>query len=356
MPIYTLNDLKRSSGKVEYRSLELPINKNKKIWIPSLQFLYHRTHFNVKMFFPKSRFTVLDCSNQNLGQNGKGCPICELKESFWAEWKKADKDQKKNIQEKINKIVSEEIWFNCIDIEDPDKMFQAVRFTMPKGKDLLNSVEASESKDISNIIWYYKKLQKDEKIEYSIQDIDSPELVKLAHELKESLPMFMSRDYAHGGPVDLESSIIRVRTAQSIKDVISGNDSSSHEDEEDVESNVSAKKTSTPTVEIDETDSISLDDLDGKKDELSESLEMDGLDLDPVDPPPVKYVQITSELFAEKVKGKDVSFLKTMVEFAVKEKLIKDEGSLNANVKNLYNCIKTSKDFPVPESVFNQGK
>lgn len=368
MPIYSLKDLKKKSGH-EFRQLELPEGVNKKIWIPEMEVCYHRVHFNVKRNFPRSKFDVLDCPNQIMGEHGKGCPICELTEKLWNDWKIIDKKskkdeslivEKKKIQDKINMIVSEEIFFNGIDIEDDDKKFQAIRFTRAQGFKILETVEALQKKeknpieDIHELIWYYmKSVSAKKKTEYSIQQIDSPELNKIALSLYAELEMLKNRPYEQGGPIDLDKAIIRPRTIAEVKAVLEGGDV-----EEDVEKNTTSRKAE-PTIDIDESESLSLDDLDDKKPdpkkEESESLDMDSLELDDIgdldEPKAPVLVSIKPETIQANLKN--APWLKALVSFSIKSKWIDDLKDLANNVKAVFKYVKGKGEIQVPETEFS---
>jgi len=368
-----MSDLKSSSGTREFRKIaqkEMEIGKQYKLWIPELVVCYHRMHFNVKKFFPNAKFDVIDCSNQHPNERGKGCPICVPVEKLWNVWKivksrkdsdsKANQEQLKDIQAKINLIVSEEIYVNAIQIDDEQEQFYAVRFTRVQGLKIEQIVETARKREkkpisgIQDLVWFYTKTMSDKKkVDYSLMNVDSPELEKQAKSLYSRLSDLRARDYESGGEVDLEDCVIRKRTPAQIKALLEGG-----EIEEDVDSNTSHKHDD-PTVIIDDSENLSLDELDGKSEiqsEKTEDIGMDDLELDSVEslelePELPTMKKITPDILKSNTKNKE--FVDAINAFFLKSKLIADSGKLNSNIQLIFNLLKEKKEIEVPEVEFS---
>jgi hypothetical protein len=320
----------------------------------------------VKTFYKNAKFDVVDCCNQNLGEKGEGCPICSVVSKLWNDYaivngkkeSKETKELKTEILAKINKMVNEEVYFNGIMIDDPKKEYCAINFTRVQGLKILEIVETAikngTAKGIHEIVWFYTKSKSDKgKTEYTLQNIDMPELKKIAVGFNQELKVLNARPYEEGGPVDLEESIIRKKTPAQIKAFIMGDDV-----EEDVESNTSSKVDT--SVVIDESESLSLDELDGKtsidKKEESESIDMDDLDLDGSDsleldePETPALRSITPEIIRANLKN--IPFLKKLVAFSDKSNFIIDSGDLTKNVKLVFKYVTDKKEIQVPEVEF----
>lgn len=373
-----MDDLKNKSGRSKCRTIELKESIDAKLWIPKLDICYHRVHFNVKRSFPRATSDVQDCSNQVLGEEGKGCPICALLPTLWKEWKAMDKaknsDGKKKVQDKINQLVTEEIFINVIDIEDPDKRFQACRFTRVRGLQILKTVQALAAaggngpKKINELIWFYKMTVSPKgKKEYQLNNFDSAELRAIANSLSKDYAALAARTYEAGGLIDLDGSILRNNTPQSIKDCIEGKSESETVAEHtpptglDVDDDnaipldsLTSSDTSGGLGDVDSTSTTdSLGDVDGLGDGLGDALGEDGLDIDGIDLdepilPATKKFNVV--MFKEMIDKRNVPLINAIIKFAINSKFIEDKKDLKLNVKAVYTYIQTNTEIEVPET------
>lgn len=371
--MYSLDDLRKKSG-VKARKLELVPNIPVNIWIPKPDLCYHRIHFDVKKHHPKSKYNTLDCLNQTLGEEGKGCPICVMVKDLWADWKKTkDTNVKKDIQNRINQIVSEEYFFNGINIEEEDKFFKAIRFTRAKGLQILDTLTALETeakktgakpKVLGDFIWSYGLTEsgegKKKKKDYSLSIIKSPELYKIAAALMLDYEKLANRPYEEGGLVDLDGTILRTNTLENYNAILEGkveDESEEHEStevsNEVIETEESTSLDSIESSSTDTTDALSTDTTESLEDSSTGSLddlslgsgdELGDLGLEEAEPP---MVEITASDFKKEVAAKNMNYINAVIKHAIDSKLITDTKVLNTNVKTLYAYLNTGKTFKV---------
>lgn len=363
MPIYKLKDLKSKGRFQKPRELELPDGVSRKIWIPEEGFLYHRVHFGIKTFtkYSNSKYDVMECTNQNFGEDGKGCPICKEVQELWAQWKKADtKEAKKAVTDKINRMTGEYFFFNAIDLESENKQFVSVQFTKSKKDDL---IRIGEIYGIDNVIWLYKKKVTGEgkvkKIEYTLTELTEQD--EMIAKYKTKLDEWKSREYEKGGPVDLERAYLRnIRTPEQMLEVLNGGGDDDKSDESDLNYDASKKsqastqkKEEKPKVDIDESVSLSLDDindpLDSKKStettsvdslDLDSNLGLDDLSLDSLESPK-KKIKVSAQMVNE--KRADKVFIEKVVDFLVNSGKMKRLDDYVTNLKTAYAVLKSGE-------------
>lgn len=364
MARYSMRELKdKLNSGSSIRQLSLKDGLSKKIWLPIEDVVYKRTHFDIKSRtkFTRSTKSVLECCNQTPGAKGEGCPICEEIEELWKLWKATSgKDEKKKITERINAIVSEEFWFNGIDIDNPSE-FIAIRFTPAMFREI---DKIAEKYGLTNVTWIYK-YSKDSNRYTLIENTDNKAKID---ELKLSLDDLLNRDYENGGPCDIEKALIHPITRERMIEILNG-DGSEGDYEEHIEDDKPAKSslldkkkakesTAKVTEETTSLDELTLEDSPkDKKDELTledESLGSEDIgelgldDLDLEEKP--KMVNITFDVVSEKVSKKDVAYLKKLAAYFIEEKKIEKKEAINDQIRELASFVKKSGSIEVPES------
>ena len=276
MGMYSASELrsKISTGKREMREFEPKAGKLYHLWIPKDSFFYIKKHFNIRQvpFAKHCKLKAVSCINTDPEAKKRRCPICEHIETLWEMYRKEKNSaEKKKIIASINHIQTEYIYVNAIDINDVDLPFIALRLT----KSLMETLSiAINDTPIENIIWQYKKTDKNKKIEYML--LESPNDPK-AIELCAEYDTLTSRDFAHGGLVDLVQALTYPTTEADYLKLLSGEEGGDDDgdentdlnDDEETETAVkkeAPKKTALgkkkePEVIVDD-DSISLDDVD----------------------------------------------------------------------------------------------
>jgi len=350
---YSIRDMKKLRGGANVRKMVLDDNVSKKIWIPKEHFVYVRTHFHVKAFttFKSAKWDIIPCFNQEYGQNGKGCPICDEIQKEWAKWRKLPKDakeEKKKITDKINQMVAEEFWMNAIDVQSDDKKFEAVRFTSSKMEDVLKVLEFCSLEDV---VWLYKKCVdgdgKKKSTKYSLNDdTDQPELCA---KLKAQLDFFCGRSYEEGGPCDLDKLVRKYDSLDKYMAILHGEDAGD-DGEESVPTESPKQKEKESAVEITDEE-MSLDDLDSSTPKTDE-LDLDGAGLDLPDPEPVKMVKVDAEFI--KANMKDQNKMKIVYEKLLAEKKVAETKDYKTLVQSVYAVVKSNpielkeSDFDIP--------
>lgn len=362
MPVYSSQQLKdKIKNNFDCRKLELPYDVWKKIWIPEDAQLYHRIHFKVKTRTPfkNSKYDVLDCFNQEPGQEGKGCPICDYMQELWAEWrdanKKKDVQRKKDLQAQINAITVEEYWLNGIDLEDTEFMFQGIRFTRAKFEDYLKIVA---TRGVGQFGLRYKK-EKGPPVGYTIVEDDINDTIKT---LMKSLDKLKERSYEMGGEVDLDKIARSYKSLDHYKAILHGADDS----EEGSDNHPEPTKQTKPSINIDESESsISLDDVGldieakpaEKKPETKveeKSIPADDLSLDAIDlgtddislddVEEIKYFDVSVDTFKQKweaEKSKCEPWINKIYTQLFVEKKIPECKDLPSKVKGIFAFLKT---------------
>lgn len=370
MARYSMKELKdKLNTGTNIRQLSLKDGLSKKIWLPIEDVVYKRTHFDIKSRtkFKNSSKLVMECVNQNPGEKGAGCPICEEIDTLWAQWRGTqDKEEKQKITTKINAIVSEEFWFNGIDLDNPSE-FIAIRFTPAMFREI---DKIADKYGLPNVTWIYK-YSKDSNRYTLIENTDNKAKIE---EMKGILDDLLNRDYESGGPCDIEKALIHPISRERMLEILNGDGSENEEHIEDEKpaksSLLDKKKTKESTAKVSEEttslDDLSLDEPAPKKeskpkDKLDEQLSLDddsigsedigdlGLDDLDLDEKPV-MVKITYEVIAEKVSKKDATYLKKLGAYLVEEKKIEKKDSINEQIREIAAYVKKSGSIEVPES------
>lgn len=374
MALYKHSDLKkRNVFNSGVRELETPDNVTKKLWIPKFEFEYIRKHFGVKdrTPFKYSKFNFIPCFNQTLGDDGAGCPICKVVTDTWALWRaEKDKVKQKELTSIINQLKGEYYALNVIDIDDPDLKFQAISFTQPMFREL--SQYEDSGKDISEVLWYFKKTKTKENTRYGLTAVDSA--TDVIKKLTTQLDDLMSRSYDDGGPIDLTKAFNRQYTMKEYMEILEPGEN--HGDErvnEDLskESKLKdkpkdklkeTKKKDEPNVELAE-EQISLDDLDSSgstkektpdKEKIEEeNLSLDDLstesldDLESLDSlEEVKLMTIDCKMVNE--RRNDKPFMDHLIKFFSKD-LSLEGKPLKEMLMTIYGHVKKAGTLEVPE-------
>jgi hypothetical protein len=358
MAVYSIKDFtEKKGGGAKVRKLELEEGKQRKIWIPEFKFLYKRVHFMIQKLtdYKNAKFSAMDCFNNNLGEKGKGCPLCKCYDELWDKWRAATKkEDKQALLGMINRLMTEEYWFNAVDIGDPELPFLAARFTASKMKELA-SIDAEYG--IDNVILLYKMKKEGIKTTYTLQeDADRAEVVK---NLKDQYDTLSGREYTDGGPVDLDRGLLRNQTMEVYMNRLMGG----HDHEESSEENAIEEESTSLTditledvpakekksVEKDkklslEDDKLDLSDLD-KDDDVSLELDLD----DVVEKLPEKQYAI-SPLFI-KQNAKVVKTIESIFEHLNSKKELPSKETYKEKIEALFGYVKTKKEIKVPMSV-----
>lgn len=170
--------------------------------------------------------------------------------------------------------------------------------------------------------------------------------------LKSKIEEWKEREYDDGGPIDLEKAYVRFqRTAEEMTKILNGEDiDESSSDEEDLKPKKETKKAETK-VEVDESTSISLDDIEDPLDkketkketkaesisDLDSELSLDSLDLDDLETPKSK-IKVSATMLNEKRAEKD--FVNKVVDFLAKSGKIKKSGDYVTDLKASYAILK----------------
>lgn len=376
MARYSMKELKdklNSGGIGNLRQLDVKSGGSKKIWLPMDDVFYKRTHFDIKTRskWRNSSKNILECLNQTPGEKGAGCPICEEIEELWKTWRDTnDKEEKKKITARINNIVSEEFWYNGIDLDNPTE-FVVIRFTPAMFREI---EKIADKYGIQNVTWIYK-YTKDSNRYTLIENTDNKARID---EMRLTLDEMVGRDYENGGQCDLEKALFHPISKERMLEILNGN--GSDDEEEHVEdykpkAKVEKKKDeSKPKAKmVEETSSLeelSLEDVESStkkdeskpKDKLDEQLTLEdeklgsedigdlGLeDLDLEDKP--KLIKITFDTISEKVAKKDAAYLKKLAAHLVEEKKIEKKDAINDQIREVAAYVKKSGGIEVPENV-----
>jgi len=269
MGLYSAKEMrsKMSTSKREMREFEPKENKLYHLWIPKDSFYYIKKHFNIHSVpaAKNCKIKAVTCINSDSDMEKRRCPICEHIEGLWEQWRaEKGKAEKKAIQNTINRFSAEYIYVNALDVNDADLKFVALRLT----KGMMESLSiAVEDTPIENIIWQYKKANKNEKIEYTfLESPNDPRAIELCKEYD----TLAERTFADGGPVDLIAALSYDTTEKKYLELLAGaehDDDDSGDDDKPVSKKVESKPKATATkkkvdVEIEDDDSISLDDVE----------------------------------------------------------------------------------------------
>lgn len=266
MALYSASELrsKISHGKREMREFEPKLGKLYHLWIPKNAMFYVKKHFNIHSV-PEAkncRIKAVTCINTDPDTPKRKCPICDHIQAMWEMWRKeSDKKEKKKIQGQINSLSAEYVYINAIDVNDADLPFVALRLT--KGL-LENFVMATQDTPVENIIWQYKKMDKNGKTEYTF--LESPNDPK-AIELCKDYDTLAAREFADGGPIDLEAALSYDTTEKKYLELLSGEESDDSDDDGDEKPTTQKKTTAAAKSKavVDDDDSLSLDDIEDDK-------------------------------------------------------------------------------------------
>lgn len=266
MALYSASELrsKISHGKREMREFEPKLGKLYHLWIPKNAMFYVKKHFNIHSV-PEAkncRIKAVTCINTDPDSPKRKCPICDHIQNLWEMHRKeTDKKEKSKIQAQINSLKAEYVYINAIDVNDADLPFVALRLT----KSLLeNFVLATQDTDVENIIWQYKKMDKNGKTEYTfLESPNDPKAIELCKEYE----ALSNRPFANGGPIDLEAALSYDTTEKKYLELLSGETSDDSDDGEDEKPTTQKKSAAAakPKVVVDDDDSLSLDDVEDDK-------------------------------------------------------------------------------------------
>lgn len=273
MAIYNASELmsKLSHGKRKIREFEPKLGKLYRLWIPKNEVCYVKKHFNIQSIpsIRNCRLKAVTCINTDPGKPVRSCPICEYIDAQWRNTN--DKKEKEEIQKRVNKLSATYFYVNAIDADDADLQFVALRLT----KSLFESFSmAIHDTPIENIIWQFKKTEKNGKIEYML--LESPNDSR-AVELCNEYDMLAMRPFADGGPIDLDAALTYETNEKDYINLLTGNGDSNEIDDDSVHVPETAPKkkveSKSKSVVVDDED-ISLDDIgldDLENDELPKS-------------------------------------------------------------------------------------
>jgi hypothetical protein len=357
MALYTPSELRNQKGKYEkVREIDLKPGMTKNLWIPCEKTLFKRVHYNVKKFssFKAAKYDTIDCFNQNFGENGKGCPICEEIQQLWGKWNEAkkNKDEKARleIQGRINQLKAEYYYMNVIDLDDPEKKFYACRFS-PACYREIERIDGTDG--LANSVFTYAKTDT-KKTSLTLNKLGA----SLAKELLKEEQHLMDRDYNEGGPVDLERAYIREYTKEKYMSLLNDGIEEDEHDHEEPPKKEEKKQEKVPELETVD-DSIQLDDLEEKPKETQKKVEdkkeevdidsLDGLDLEPLnfeEDKPKKMLKISAKEINDKRKEK--SFIECIHVYLLKQKKVQQTTDYVEKVKAVFAVAKQA-DFEIPE-------
>lgn len=294
MALYSANELKQklSPGRRDMREFEPKENKLYHLWIPKEAFFYIKKHFNIKTTpcAKNCRIKAITCINTNPDAEKRKCPICDHIDSLWETWRETkSKEERKKIQNAINRLSSEYIYVNAIDINDTDLKFEALRLTKSMMESLIIAIQDTP---IENIIWQYKKKKTNGKVEYTfLESPNDPKAIELCAEYDH----LAERPFKDGGLVDLDAALTFETTEKKYLALLAGDgdDSDDSDDDSDDKPATRTRTTKKADVVVDDED-ISLDDIEiddepaktkvtktsSKKDEVEVSLDEDEITLD----------------------------------------------------------------------------
>ena len=365
MALYKRSDLKkRNAFNSGVRELETLDNVSKKIWIPKFEFEYIRKHYGIKdrTPFKYSKFNFMPCFNQTLGEDGAGCPICNIVKDTWALWRKCkDKVEQKEYLDIINQLKGEYYALQVIDIDDPDLKFQAISFTQLMFREL-EQYEDSE-KEVGDAIWYFKKGKAGTTTRYSLTAVDTA--TDIVKKMKDQYDSLLMRSYDDGGPIDLTKAFNRKFTMKEYMDILEPGGEEKSEEMMNLskeEKNKPKKDKESSKIELAE-EQISLDDLNAiegiKKEEQKETIpdeqlslddisidSLDSLSLDSLEEP--KLISVDAKMVND--KRNDKPFIEHLIKFFLPNKQLELEGKQYKDaIKIIYRHVKSLIKVDVPE-------
>lgn len=372
MSLYKMSDLKQKNAfNSNVRKLELELDVTKKIWIPFEDFCYKRVHYAVKQHtqFKHAKYNIIDCYNNKIDENGRGCPICDVIEKLWGDWREAKtKEDKEVVIKKINALRAEYYYMNVVDLSDPEQKFFVATFTKSKMAEL---EKFSDRAEISSVIWHYKKTKTGETTKYVLIEVDAEETIT---KLKKNLEVLSNREYDNGGPCELEKALIRKTSKEEYMKMLDPDDEGGESEtlEEDLSENKQPKlgkkdkKEEKPKTEILEDENLSLEDLDekpkDKKPDLKpdtkktsledESLSLDDIGLDDLkleDEPLKEKKKLKIEPAMVKEKINDKSFISALSAFLVKNKKMEVKGTYKETAIETFGVVKKLGSVEITE-------
>ena len=314
-----------TGGKKKANELEVKENVKYTLWIPyDNKFFAVKKHFNVRIVpgCEDSKIKAINCINQDNSDNNF-CPICDYIKTLWDEYnKEKNAKKKKEIVNKINRFHATYYYVNVIDVNEKGHPFRVLTLTASKFKELISMfrTEDEESKLplIKDMVFYYKKSKKGNKVEYSLMDgIDKD----ITDQLNESLEELENRPLDEGGFNPLDEIYGYNTTQQKYLEVLryegelpKGKKSKKvKESNEDFE--LEEDKNTSLDEELDDDKSLDIDDdldddlsLDDKEDLSEEELSLDDLDDEDdlsLDDEKVKIV-LTPEFIKENKTNKEL--------------------------------------------------
>jgi len=259
MALYSASDLKKqlnSGGKKDIHEFAPKVNKMYNLWIPRDSFFFLKKHFNLDMVPAcDTKMKAITCINSDQEAKAQKCVICEYIDTLWAKWRDTKKaTDKKKITDEINRLSAQFVYVNAIDMNDPNKEFIALRLTTS----LLETIAiATENTPIENIIWQYKKTEKNKRISYiMLEDTDNPKVDAMISQYD----VLASREFADGGLNDLEEAFTYPTTEAKYHKLLTGEELA--DDEATPEDDKPADIQSTVELEDDDADGVDLDELD----------------------------------------------------------------------------------------------
>jgi len=396
---YSFSELRNRLTGNKPKVFDYPLDKKLKVFIPYEAFTYRRTHFKIQVHTPykSAKFNTLDCLNQNYGEQGSGCPICEyINNELWAQWRTArdagDDASKKSIQAKINALKGEEMFVNAFLLDDPTTPI-VLRLTMGMYKEI---EKGCKDHPISEIIWKIKKTSENTKVTYFVDEDHMPAECAILWKTIEGLHL-----------PDLDKTMIRHYDLKKYKELLNNHEVEvseeeipfEYDDSDAIYSSTPPTKTTPPKadkpkadkpatktppkapskkIEVEE-DSINIDDIDipmeedkpaPKKEPVKEpvketvkeefdpetkaaeddlDISLDELGLDELDEPKEKMTTITKDDVLKKKLEKP--YITAIYNYFVEKKELKAVTEYKEVVTNLYKYAATKNSIQFPSKI-----
>ena len=289
--MYSAKEMKSKigNGKSKVREMKIKDNKSMRIWIPRDEFIHLVKHFNIQTVdkFKHAATKAVTCINSDVDEEKKVCPVCDYINSLWKQWRSTvDKDEKKKLQDKINRLIADFYYVNAVDVTDMDAKevkellksgdysrfkCESLRITPPIFKQICAVISPDEDEDdgkeISTVIWIYKKAVTGQ-TRYSINEIVSDPVALL---LQKRIEQICDRPEKDGGYIDLDKGYNEHQEQKAYIAKLYGDEDDEPDvldEDEETEEKPAPKKAASkkpvkkePEVEEDDED-VSLDDLD----------------------------------------------------------------------------------------------
>jgi hypothetical protein len=349
----------------------------KRLWIPKNEFFFKKVHFGIKRLTPfkNAKYNALDCLKQEAGQRDTECPICAFIESLWEKYNALkSKEEKKKLLEQINQIEAQYCYTNAIDIDDEAEEFSAIYFTPSR---VMEIDKIAEKYGIQNIIWLYKKIEKNKKVSYSLVESFDKEVTA---DLVSRSEMLMERSYEDGGLVDLERAYGRQQTLKQYLELLG--ETGDSDDEEDVQEppshdeppakkSVPKKKEEKIEIEVEDSD-ISLEEIEEapkkkaeppkkkaeppKKQETSD-LDIDDLSLESLDDSDLDLEDVEEEtvtISADEIneKKKDQPWILKIYQHCLANGDIEKKDAYIDQIRTIYAFAKKNNGITMPSKLF----